>query len=204
MPVAGADDMVLTECSLTGATNEVTDDGTAGAEKLTIIAMVNGTLKVVYDMDTYTVSVEDASSDSGWDISDVPTNCQAGQTFTFTLTQQTAGAYSNQNPTVTLTGLANGYTTALATEGVAEANATYETVQFTNEELFKAAVATGKLYTDNQNNEADGTLATDDDYQASHDFYLLKTAYVAPVKAVVTVTVTMPNEAVAVTDITVA
>ena len=83
-------------------------------------------------------------------------------------------------------------------------NAEYDTKQFTSVSEFAAAVEAGTLYRDKQNNEADGTLATLDDYATGTNFYVLTSGYVAPEQAVITVTVTMPTDDVTVTAITVA
>ena len=191
--------MVLdTDTLSAGAGNDITVDGTA----VTIIADVNGTVVVDYIADTYEVDIQ-AGTLSGWALDNDTTEKQGGTTFTFTLTQNTAA--DKDEATVTLTGLdASAYTYEVTTPGVTEANAVYETKQFTSVSEFAEAVAAGTLYVDNENDEDDGIKATLDDYATGTDFYILKTPYVAPVQAVITVTVTMPNADVTVTDITVA
>ena len=181
-----------------GAGNDITVDGT----DVTIIADVNGTVVVDYIADTYEVDIQ-AGTLSGWTLDNDTTTKQGGTTFTFTLTQNTAT--DKNEATVSLTGLdASAYTYEVTTPGVTEANAVYETKRFTSVSEFAEAVEAGTLYVDNENDEADGTKATLDNYATDTDFYILKTPYVAPVQAVITVTVTMPNANVTVTDITVA
>ena len=199
---AVADKMVLDESTLTaGAGNDVTVSGTT----LTIIADKDGTVVVDYIMDTYDIDFSAVTAPSGWtlDKSGIPAELQAGETFSFTLTQVSAG--DRDDADVTLTGIPSGTDYSVDVDpGVAVKNAQYTTVRFTSVSEFANAVDAGTLYTDNENNEADGTLATLDDYATNTDFYVLTSGYVAPERAVVTVTVTMPTEDVTVTAITVA
>ena len=90
------------------------------------------------------------------------------------------------------------------TEGKAAAHAQYTSKTYTKVSDFQADVESGKLYKDNQNDEANGTKATIDDYATGTTFYLLKTGKVEAQACVIEVTVTMPDQAVNVTATTVA
>ena len=199
MPTAEAVEgkMVLSELSVTGDANEVTNDGT----ELTIIAGEDGTLTVAYDYDSYTVSVA-AGSAFGWTLGGKTSgSVKAGETVTFTLTQDTADDLDTL-PTITVSGLAeDAYEAVLTTEGVAAKDAEYDSGKTYNVGEFVAAVEAGNLYTESS---GEYTLVTDvDSYNSGTTYYVRTAEAVEAVEAVITFTFTMPTDDVTVTDITV-
>lgn len=199
MPTAEAVEgkMALSELSVTGDANEVTNDGT----ELTIIAGEDGTLTVAYDYDSYTVSVA-AGSATGWTLGGKTSgSVKAGETVTFTLTQDTADDLDTL-PTITVSGLAeDAYEAVLTTEGVAAKDAEYDSGKTYNVGEFVAAVEAGNLYTESS---GEYTLVTDvDSYNSGTTYYVRTAEAVEAVEAVITFTFTMPTDDVTVTDITV-
>ena len=192
-----AQSLVLSNKSVNGAGNSIAVNGT----NFTIVAQASGTVTLGYDHDTFNVSI--TAPTSGWNQSSVPATAKGGSQFTYTLTQQTAA--DKDTATVTLTGLAaENYSFVVKTEGKAAAHAQYTSKTYTKVSDFQADVESGKLYKDNQNDEANGTKATIDDYATGTTFYLLKTGKVEAQACVIEVTVTMPDQAVNVTATTVA
>ena len=195
-----AENKVMAKPTITGTKNDVSVAG----QTLTIVLGENGELTVAYVYDNHSINIQAGVGLTDWTLGAVPSSEQAGEEFSFELTQKTAAELATGIADVTLTGLdADAYSAAVTVEGKTAKNAAYTTKQYTSVSDFIADVETGKLYTDNQNDEADGTLATVDDYATSANFYLLTSGCVKAQKAVITVTVTMPNADVNVTAISV-
>ena len=195
-----AENKVMAKPTITGTKNDVSVAG----QTLTIVLGENGELTVAYVYDNHSINIQAGVGLTDWTLGAVPSSEQAGEEFSFELTQKTAAELATGIADVTLTGLdADAYSAAVTVEGKTAKNAAYTTKQYTSVSDFIADVETGKLYTDNQNDEADGTLATVDDYATSTNFYLLTSGCVKAQKAVITVTVTMPNADVNVTAISV-
>ena len=195
-----AENKVMAKPTITGTKNDVSVAG----QTLTIVLGENGELTVAYVYDNHSINIQAGVGLTDWTLGAVPSSEQAGEEFSFELTQKTAAELATGIADVTLTGLdADAYSAAVTVEGKTAKNAAYTTKKYTSVSDFIADVETGKLYTDNQNDEADGTLATVDDYATSTNFYLLTSGCVKAQKAVITVTVTMPNADVNVTAISV-
>ena len=195
-----AENKVMAKPTITGTKNDVSVAG----QTLTIVLGENGELTVAYVYDNHSIDIQAGVGLTAWTLGAVPSSEQAGEEFSFELTQKTAAELATGIADVTLTGLdADAYSAAVTVEGKTAKNAAYTTKQYTSVSDFIADVETGKLYTDNQNDEAGGTLATVDDYATSTNFYLLTSGCVKAQKAVITVTVTMPNADVNVTAISV-
>ena len=195
-----AENKVMAKPTITGTKNDVSVAG----QTLTIVLGENGELTVAYVYDNHSINIQAGVGLTDWTLGAVPSSEQAGEEFSFELTQKTAAELVAGIAEVTLTGLdADAYSAAVTVEGKTAKNAAYTTKQYTSVSDFIAGVETGKLYTDNRNDEADGTLATVDDYATNTNFYLLTSGCVKAQKAVITVTVTMPNADVNVTAISV-
>ena len=210
MPMAGTDGMVLTDCNLTGANNEVTYSGNAGAEELTIIAMADGVLTVSYEMDTFSIKADNVTV-TDYKAVNFDKKVVGGEDVSFELETTATGTSAVQDvPTVTIKVQAVDDSTKTETieatvsnfvagEDAKDKYTKDTTVDYTN---YEDKVAGDGLYYLDENGEYQQAVAGE--YDQTLTYYTKTEDGIDATASTMTVTFAMPLYNATVTDITVA